>query len=277
MKCGPDDPASGPAYAPPASEGEDAFLGGRIMLRQPSSGLRAGLDAVMLAASVPARGDETVLEAGCGAGAASLCLARRVKGLRITGIEIDPALAELANGNAARNGLGDAFRAVALDLTAPWAVLEAHGLMREFYDHVIANPPFYEPQQGRLSQSASRERACVMPEGGLERWLRFLAAATRPGGQLTLIHRPEALGELLPLLRNRFGEIFVIPLYPKAGASAVRIILRARKGSRAPLSLKPGIVLHRAAGGPTPEAEAILREGQGLDDLEKLQRSSVQP
>ncbi len=78
-----------------ATVSDDAFLGGRLQILQSKSGYRAGLDAVMLAAAVPAMPGEAVLEAGIGAGAATLCLAARVGGLSITGVEIDAACGQL--------------------------------------------------------------------------------------------------------------------------------------------------------------------------------------
>ncbi len=259
------DPSDSEAW--PCEATDDAFLGGRLVLRQPKTGLRAGLDAVFLAAACRAQPGERVVEAGCGAGAAGLCLAARVPGLAITGLEIDGALAALANGNAARNGMAASFRAIEADVTARWACLEALGLGRDHFDHAIANPPFHDESGARHSGDASRAQACVMPEGGLERWMRFLASAVRAGGQIAVIHRAASLGDILDSLTGRFGAAEIIPLFPKEGAAAIRVILRGRKGSRAPLSLHRGLVLHTADGTATAEAEAVLRHGASLDQV----------
>ncbi len=241
----------------------DAFLDGRIQLRQPARGFRSGLDAVFLAAACPARGGEAVLEAGCGAGAASLCLLARVENIAVTGIERDPALAALARENAVANGFGESFEAVAGDVTAPWSSFGGL-LRREAYDHVIANPPFYVHGRARLSKDGRNARSRAMDEGALDIWLRFLASAAKPGGTATIIHTAEAVPQLLSAFEGRFGGLRLIPLHPKAGASAIRVILCGIKGSRAPFSLAQGIVLHEEDGTPTITARAVLRDGSGL-------------
>jgi tRNA1(Val) A37 N6-methylase TrmN6 len=242
----------------------DAFLDGRVQLRQPAKGFRSGLDAVFLAAACPAARESSVLEAGCGAGAASLCLLARVDAIKVTGIEVDGSLAGLALQNAAANGFAGTFDVKEADLTGPWSALEAAGLHREGYDHAIANPPFYVRGRARLSKDGRNARSRAMQEGGLNQWLRFLAAAVKPGGTATMIHTAEALPQLLNAFEDRFGALRIIPLYPKSTAAAIRIILCGIKGSRAPLTLLPGIVLHEDNGTPSKAARAILRDGGRL-------------
>ena len=241
----------------------DAFLDGRIHARQPAKGFRSGLDAVFLAAACPAEAGESMLEAGCGAGVASLCLLARVPGTGVTGVEADPALAGLARQNALENGFGERFQAVAADVAAPWSSLEGQ-LRREGYDHVIANPPYHVLGRGRPSKDGRNARSRAMPEGGLEAWLRFLAAAAKPGGTAAVIHTAEALAPLLAAFEGRFGGLQVIPLHPRAGEPAIRVIVRGTKGSRAPLGIAAGIVLHEADGSPTPAARAALRDAAKL-------------
>ena len=242
----------------------DAFLDGRVQLRQPQTGFRSGLDAVFLAAACPAQDGDHVLEAGCGAGAASLCLLARVPGAKATGVEIDPALAQLAGDNAAANEMSGRFEAIAADVTAPWKALEAAGLRPEAYAHVIANPPFFVHGRSRPAQDEANARARAMAQGGLEAWARFLAAAARPSGTCTIIHTAEALPELLAACERRFGDLRITPLYPKTDAPAIRVILSGIKGSRAPLTITPGIVLHESRGVPTAAARAVLRDGCAL-------------
>jgi tRNA1(Val) A37 N6-methylase TrmN6 len=241
----------------------DAFLGGRVHVRQPAKGFRSGLDAVFLAAACQARGGDAVLEAGCGAGAASLCLLARVQNIAVTGIEADPALAALARENAIANEFGDSFEAIVADVTTPWSVLEGR-LRREAFDHVLANPPFHVHGRGRLSKDSRNARSRTMEEGGLDSWLRFLAAAAKSGSTATVIHTAAALPELLAAFEGRFGGLRATPLHPYAGAPAIRVIVSGMKGSRAPFSIDPGIVLHEEDGTPTSAAKAILREGMGL-------------
>lgn len=242
----------------------DDFLGGRIGIVQPRGGHRAGSDAVFLAAAVPAKSGERVLDIGAGVGVAGLCLLARVPGILVTAVEIDPALATLAAGNAGRNGFAEQFEVVTADVTSPGKILRAAGLEAETYHHLIANPPFHQDGSVRAAPDAARVSAHVMAQGGLAAWVRFFAAMAKPGALLTLIHRPDCLGELLELLDGRFGDIAVFPLFSKRDEPATRIIVQAKKGSRAGLSLLPGLLLHDDDGRYMAEAEAVLREGEPL-------------
>jgi len=243
----------------------DDFLGGRIVVIQPRRGHRAGSDAVFLAASVPARAVERVLDVGAGMGVAGLCLLARVPGIEVTAVEIDAGLCALAAKNAARNGFAESFTVINADVTSPGKTLKAAGLERESYDHLIANPPFHAEGAVRPAPDGARAAAHVMGGEGLAAWVRFFAAMAAPNALLTLIHRPDCLGELLELLDGRFGGIAVFPLYPKRGEPATRIIVQAKKGSRAGLTLLSGLVLHGEDGRYTEEAEAVLRGGEALD------------
>lgn len=244
----------------------DAFLGGRLTILQPEAGPRAGIDAVLLAAAVPAVAGnaERVLEAGMGAGVVALALAHRVEDAQVTGIEIQPDLVALAQENARLNGLQARVSVVRADVTQPVSKLEALGLLPDSFDHVAANPPFHAEGSVRLPKSAARQRAHMGSPGDLERWVKLLTALAAPGGTLTLIHRADALAEILAALDRRFGDVIVFPLFPRSRQAATRVIVQGVKGSRAPLRLVPGLVLHDAAGGFTLEAEDILRQGAGL-------------
>jgi tRNA1(Val) A37 N6-methylase TrmN6 len=243
----------------------DDFLGGRIGVIQPRRGHRAGSDAVFLAASVPARAGERVLDVGAGVGVAALCLLARVPGVELTAVEIDARLCALAAKNAARNGFAERFKIINADVTSPGKALRAAGLESESYDRVIANPPFHAEGAVRPAPDGARAAAHVMGGEGLAAWVRFFAAMAAPNAILALIHRPDCLGELVRLLDARFGDIAVFPLFPRAREPATRIIVRAKKGSRAGLTLLPGLVLHEEDGRYTEEAEAVLRGGEALD------------
>ncbi len=221
---------------------------------------------MLLAASVTHSSDAPVrvLEAGCGVGAVALCLAHRLVAAHVTGVEIDPALCELARRNAARNGLAERVEVIEGDICGPFAALEAAGVRREGYDHVIANPPYLAEGSAR-APDAGKHIAHVMPPGGLEAWLRFLAACAAPRGQLWMIHRADALPEVLAALAGRFGGARVFPLFPQEGKPASRIVVTATKGSRAGPKLLRGLVLHDADGRYTPAAQAALRHGAALD------------
>lgn len=243
----------------------DDFLGGRISVVQPRRGHRAGSDAVFLAAAVPVRAGERVLDAGAGVGVAGLCLLARVPGVAVTAVEIDQELCALAEDNAARNGFAAQFKAINADVTSSGKTLGSLGLKRESYQQVIANPPFHPEGSVRAAAHAGRAAAHVMRREGLAAWVRFFTAMAAPDALLTLIHRPDCLGELLPLLDGRFGGVAVYPLFPKSNEPAIRIIVQARKGSRAGLSLLPGLVLHEADGSYTQAAERVLRGGEALE------------
>jgi tRNA1(Val) A37 N6-methylase TrmN6 len=252
-----------PKTIKPELQTADDFLGGRITVLQPRKGHRSGSDAVWLQASVPAKKGESVLDAGAGVGVAGLCLLARVPGTRVTAIEIDSRLCALAEANAARNNLANHFTAIEADLSARGNSLQARGLAAGSYDHVMANPPYHA--EGSVRTAPERASAHVMNKGGLEAWMRFLVRMMAAKGTLTLIHLPERLPDLLSLLEGRCGGISVFPLFPIEGAPASRIIVQARKGSRAPMRLLPGLILHGPYGAYTPVAEAVLREGEGLE------------
>ena len=251
--------------SPPAGTTLDDFLGGRISVVQPKAGHRAGSDAVWLQAAVPARQGDRVLDAGAGVGVAGLCLLCRSPQINVTAVDIDEGACALAEANAARNGVSRHFRAITADLTAPAESLFAKGLAREGFDQLVANPPFHAEGTVRPAPSSSRAAAHIMQDGALEAWIRSLATFAAPKGRLTLIHRPEVLPELLPLLDRRFGAVSFFPLFPKEGAPASRVILHARKGSRGGLRLFQGLILHEADGRYTAKADAVLRQGEALE------------
>lgn len=238
---------------------KDTLLGGRVRLAQPKAGFRAAIDPVLLAAAVPAVAGETILDVGSGTGAAALCLAVRVEGVDVTGLELDPALAALANENAEASGVAGRVRFVAGDILSPPA-----GLIGKLFDHVLTNPPFSELGSGSSSPDADRRRAKEEGAGGLAGWLDACFGFLRPEGTLTLIHRADRLDDVLAKLVGRAGGIVVFPLSPAVGKTAKRAIVAARKGSAAPIEIKPGLVLHGPGGAYTPEAEAILRAGRAI-------------
>jgi tRNA1(Val) A37 N6-methylase TrmN6 len=246
---------------PPLVElSEDALLGGRVRLRQPRRGYRAAIDPVLLAAAVPARAGQRVLELGAGAGAAALCLAARVPGCTVLGLERDPGLAALANENAAINGLAERVRVVAGDVVAPAAELMAEG-----FDEVMLNPPHLAAAAGPAPPDAGKAAARVEAAGApLSAWLERALALARRKAAITVIHRAERLDALLAGLGGRAGDIVIFPLWPSAGRPAKRIIVRARSGVATPLRLAAGLVLHEPDGRFTAAAEAVLRDAAAL-------------
>ena len=241
---------------------EDAVLGGRLVLRQPLRGHRFGHDAILLAAATAAPAGGVAVELGAGVGAAGLALAQRVKALAVTLVEIDAVLAELAQVNARRNGLAELVRAVCLDVLAPAAAFAAAGLQVEAADCVLMNPPFNAADNP--SPEPGRRQAHTASSDALAQWARTAARLLRPAGVLTLIWRADGLGEVLAALASDFGALALLPVYGKPGKPAIRIVVRAIKGSRAPLTLRPGLLLADAEGSPTDAAEAVLRHGAAL-------------
>jgi tRNA1(Val) A37 N6-methylase TrmN6 len=241
----------------------DAFLGGKLHLWQPKTGYRAGVDPVLLAASIPAQAGQSVLDLGCGAGAAALCLGTRIPGLVLTGLELQPHYAELARRNGVENGQD--FEVVTGDLGALPPELRA----RQF-DHVIANPPYFDRSGGSSAPDTTRETALgeMTP---LAVWIDAAARRTRPGGMFSIIYRAERLVELLSLTEARFGGLQTLPLIPRPGRDCQLVLLRARKGSRTPLRLHAGVLLHEGArhDGDRDSYSAVirpvLRDGAALE------------
>ena len=241
---------------------ENEYLGGRIRIRQPQKGYRAGVDPVLLAASVPARSGQSVLELGLGVGTAALCLSERVDGLSLTGVEIQSDYAALARENASLN---------AADLTvvdADLAVLPDQ-IKNSRFDHVIANPPYFDRNAGHPAGDPGRETA--MGEATpLALWLDIAARRVVPKGYVSFIHRAERLGDLLAQLPKTLGSVQVQPLQPRVGRDAHLVILRARHSGKAPLRIHAPITMHQGenhgqdAEDYTPEIKALLRDGAAL-------------
>ncbi len=235
---------------------EDALLGGRVRLAQPRGGYRVAIDPVLLAAAVPAKPGQTVLDVGAGTGAAALCLAARVPGLALTGIERDPAALALSRRNGTDNGVAADW--IEGDVLAPPAAL----LARQFH-HVMSNPPYRSVERGQRSPLPERAAAHAIGDGDFAAWLAFCASRVRGGGTLALVLPAGEAARAVALLEPRLSGITLFPLWPRRGAEAKRVILRARRGGRAPSRILPGLVLHEEDG-YTAEAERVLRGGEAL-------------
>lgn len=239
----------------------DALLGGRLVIRQPRQGARVAIDTLLLAAAVPARQGDKVLELGAGTGAASLALARRVDGMGVTGIERDSAMVRLANENARLNHLEDVCRFLVND------VARLDPAMHGAFDQVMANPPHLASACADASPDPGRRAAFIEGRGvPLRSWIAAASLALCRRGRFTLIHRADRLVEIVAVLvaKGRFGEVTILPLWPKAGQPARRALISARKGVKGGTQLLPGLVLHREDGRFTDEAEAVLREMAAL-------------
>lgn len=239
---------------------DDAFLGGRLQLLQPVKGYRAATDPVLLAACVAAKAGQSVLDLGCGAGTASLCLGARVPGLALAGVERQPAYADLARQNAARNGI--AFDVTGGDLADMPAEL------KRGFDHVIANPPYYA-RGGTPSPDAGRD-AALRVGTPITAWVEAAARRLSPDGWLTMIIAAECLPEALAASAGRLGSLAVLPLAARAGQPGLRIILQGRKGGKRAFRLLAPFVLHdgdahdQDRDSYSPVAKGILRDGRDL-------------
>jgi tRNA1(Val) A37 N6-methylase TrmN6 len=245
--------AAAPAFT------EDRLLGGRVRLRQPASGYRVAIDPVFLAAAVPAEPHQMILDVGCGAGAAMLCLAARVPHARVVGLEMRRDLVRLAGDNAILNYMEARVSAMIGDLLhAP------PRLAPGAFDHVMANPPHL--QRGGVAATApNKAESTIEGEADLAAWVRCALTMVRSKGSVTFIHRADRIDALLAEIAGRAGEVVIYPLWPGEGKPAVRVLVRARKQVAAPARLAPGLILHEADGRLSAAAERVLREGRGLD------------
>jgi tRNA1(Val) A37 N6-methylase TrmN6 len=246
---------------------EDRWLGGRLMLLQPKRGHRVGTDAALLVAAAGDALQGRIVDVGTGVGAVGLALAERAPLATVDLVELDPELARLAEDNAARNGLQGRTRVLQLDALNPKERREAG--LSESANCVVTNPPFFDAKTVRASPDKGKARAHILPraEAGaaLADWIQASLAILAPGGRFVMIHRPDALALILAAIGSRLGALALLPVHPTIGASAHRLLVSGVKGSKAPLRLAPGLVLHGADGRLTAEADAIHR-GERLID-----------
>jgi len=241
---------------------EDAFLGGRLRLRQPKSGHRAGHDAMLLAAATAVRPGERVVEFGSGVGAAGLALARRTAGpIALTLVEIEPQLALLARDNAGANGL--AADVLVLDVTGPAESFAVSGLTPDSADVVLMNPPFNDAARHRASPDEARASAHVADDETLERWIHAGRRLLKSGGALTLIWRADGLSDVLAALGCGFGSLVILPVHGDGRRPAIRVLIRAVKGGKAPTRILAGLLLNDESGMPNKEVAKMLA-GEGV-------------
>jgi tRNA1(Val) A37 N6-methylase TrmN6 len=238
---------------------EDSLLGGRVTLRQPKDGYRVALDPVLLASAIGALKGESVLDLGAGVGAASLCLAARVKDIHITGIEVDRTYVRCAFDNVVKNNMRGLVEILHGDLLSPPPRLSPGS-----YSHVMANPPFFENGKGRASPISGRNQANIEGEANLESWVKFCLNMVKVKGTVTFIHLPERLDQLLSLFYGKLGNIKIFPFWSGGGKPAQRVVVQGTKGLQGGLTLCAGITLHTSTGAYTAEAEELLRHAQGI-------------
>lgn len=244
----------------------DRFLDGRVAALQPRRGRhRAGTDAVLLAASVPVDAHGTIVDLGAGVGVAGLCVARLRPAVRVVLVDCDTTVTALANDSLALAENGDLAARVSVveaDILAREAERVAAGLLPGMASHVIMNPPFHEPGTVRASPDAARAFAHVLSDEGLEGWMRTAASLLAGGGRISVIWPADRLSALLVAMEGRFGGLGLYPLFPAADRPAIRVLASGIKGSRGPLRLMPGLVLHDEGGRFSPAAERAMRAGE---------------
>jgi tRNA1(Val) A37 N6-methylase TrmN6 len=241
----------------------DAVLGGRLKLRQPRRGHRVGHDAILLAAATGGGYGERGVEFGAGVGAAALAVAGRCPGMQLTLVEIDVALCALARENVEINRFADRITVLRRDVTRP-DLFGVDALAAGAADRVLMNPPFNDSALHNVSPDPGRALAHAAHANALNHWLASAEHALKPNGVLTLIWRADALAQVLDALNRDFGSVTALPVHPKPNAPAIRVLVRAEKGGRAPLAVLPGLELNDASGRPSAAAEEILREGAVL-------------
>ena len=240
----------------------DAFLGGRLVMAQPRKGYRAGIDPVLLAASIPARSGQSVLDLGCGSGIAALCLGARVSGLTLAGLEVQPGYADLARRNAAANE-------IELEVLTGDVATMPRALRQRQFDHVLANPPFFERGSRTPASDAGREQG-LGESVPLADWVAASARRLAPGGYVTMIQRAERVPDLMVAMSKYLGSLELLPLVPRSGRAARLVLMRGRKGGRAAFHLHDGWCLHTGAAHERDGADytsattAVLRDAAAL-------------
>ncbi|MCB1591230.1 MAG: methyltransferase [Alphaproteobacteria bacterium] len=232
-----------------------AVLNRRVLLHQPANGFRTSLDSVMLAAACTVKSGQSVLDLGCGVGSAGLCVAARVPGIVLSGIDIQADHVALAEKNAALNGVA-----------ANFTCADIRNYEGAPQDHVITNPPYAEAGKHMPSPSSSKAlaRGHIEEDLNVSDWVEAGLRNVKNGGSLTLIHMAGETHTIIQALGKRFGAVEIIPLWPRAGVAAKRVILRAIRNRKTPSVIHPGLVLHEADGAYTQAAERVLRDGAGL-------------
>lgn len=241
---------------------EDLFLGGQLRLRQPKSGHRAGHDAMLLAAATSARSGDRVVEFGAGVGAAGLAVARRAGAIKLALVEIDSELAGLARDNAARNAI--AADVIVLDVTSAADAFAAAGLGPDSADAVLMNPPFNDAARHRASPDPSRATAHLADKATLQSWVHASRRILKSGGVLTLIWRADGLAEVLAALARGFGSVAIQPIHAEPAKPAIRVLVRAVKGGRAPTKILAAVMLNDESGVPTKWVAEVLAGKGGL-------------
>ena len=243
-----------------AEESLDALLGGRVRIAQPANGYRAAIDPVLLAASIPDKGRMNILDVGCGDGGATLCLAWRLGSATLHGLDLRPGAVGRLKEAIAANGFGDRVTAQVHDVgDGPLSDLENK------FDWVVSNPPFLPAERADRRDQGDASRVETLETVPLGSWIDFMLRCVRHDGWIAMIHRADRIDDILAGLHGKAGGVVVAPLWPRAGTSAKRVLVHARRNARSPARVHPGLSLHDESGEFTRAARAILSDGAPLD------------
>lgn len=239
---------------------DDAVYRGKVLLCQPAEGYRFGSDSMLLASAVPATYGQSVLELGCGVGAVMLAASYRLPEVYFTGIEREPVYAALAEKNIVTNDMQDRVKVQVGDLCERDLLVD----MKEQFDHIIANPPYFSNDSHTSSANDLRRVARQADPGAIAQWVQAANRYLKPEGTVTFIYPEKQAQELIDALSQFTGNIMVLPLLPKEGVPAKRLLIQATKGVRGETRYLQGLVLHEADGAHTDYAEALINGVLGL-------------
>lgn len=243
----------------------DGFLGGNIYLYQPKNSYRSGIDAVLLAASCPAKNIDHVADFGSGIGTVGLCIKSRVQSVQVTLIERHSDIVDIAKKNISRNHFSfDETAIVQADLTHSILELKNAGLIPNQFHHIVMNPPFFEANKSQRPKDDYQAQAHMFEADELKKWLDNATWALKSRGSLSIIYPAQGILDILSHLNGRYGNIHILPIHSKANSPAKRVIIQAYRDKKSPLKLLPPLILHDQNGQYTPRVEAVLRESASL-------------
>lgn len=242
---------------------QDYLLDKRVCILQPENGYRVGIDAVFLAAAVPLKTKQTVLDVGCGVGSVGLCLLARMPDLKVKGLEVQALYTDLAKENAKANGVEKQFKVVEGDIFAKLGAKLKHN----DFDHVVTNPPFYEDKSSPASPVEAKRLAHHGTAFKLADWLKQAGKYVKPKGLLSFIYPATFIAEAIRSVPKGFGGVVIQPIQSKTEQAAKRVIVQAIKSSKAQSSIRPAIIVHDKTGQYTEQAEKILRQACSIAQI----------
>ncbi len=212
-----------------------------------------GTDTFLLSSLPRLKDGLRVCDLGCGTGLLGLLLLQRHSAIRLTGIEIQPEAAALAQRAVAENRLEDRFSVCQADLRSTRELFPTGS-----FDLVISNPPYYPPASGHLAASGAIRTARAETDCTLEDICRAAAYLLRWGGSFCLVHKPERLTDVLCALRQCGCEPKRLRFVCRNGTAAPSLLLvEGRRGGKPGLTVEKPLILQDPDGSPSREVDAI--------------------